>query len=203
MNRPRQSNIKGFPAIKEIGFRLGLSIRLLEFVMKEIWRKIEGFPKYEISNIGRIKSFYRVQPRIICLTKDARSGHPMVCIKKNKKTHTFYVHKLVLIQFKGKKPTPKHECCHIDGNCENNHIDNLRWGTRKENIADRIKHGTFIRGERSNLSKLKEKEVIEIKKLIKNNFSFAIANEIGNKYKISATTIYDIKRGKSWVHVKI
>ncbi|WP_146198909.1 hypothetical protein [Falsochrobactrum shanghaiense] len=50
----------------------------------------------------------------------------------------------VLIAAKGDKPTPKHECCH---SCGNGHLgcvnpSHMYWGTRKENVADAIAHGT-------------------------------------------------------------
>ena len=51
-----------------------------------------------------------------------------------------YVANLVLETFKGHKPTPKHECCHSDDNSENNHADNLYWGTHRENMQDAYKN---------------------------------------------------------------
>lgn len=50
----------------------------------------------------------------------------------------------VLTAAKGEKPTPWHECCH---SCGNGHLGcvnplHMYWGTRKENVADAIAHGT-------------------------------------------------------------
>jgi hypothetical protein len=52
-----------------------------------------------------------------------------------------YVHRIVLESFVGECP-PNMVCCHYDGNGANNDITNLRWGTRKENMADKKRHGT-------------------------------------------------------------
>ena len=56
-------------------------------------------------------------------------------INYNSKTH--YVHTLVLETFYGEKPTPLHTCDHKNGNSIDNQIDNLRWATRGEQLANR------------------------------------------------------------------
>jgi len=38
------------------------------------------------------------------------------------------------------------ECCHLDGDPENNHLENLRWDTPKANARDRDFHGRTARG---------------------------------------------------------
>ncbi len=52
-----------------------------------------------------------------------------------------YVHQLVLEAFVGPCPSGL-ECRHLDGNPDNNQLENLRWGTRLENMADKKLHGT-------------------------------------------------------------
>ena len=52
------------------------------------------------------------------------------------------IHKLVLLAFAGSKPSTAHECRHLDGNAANNTPGNLAWGTRAQNVADAIQHGT-------------------------------------------------------------
>ncbi len=51
----------------------------------------------------------------------------------------FTVHRLVLVTFAGPPPAGT-QCLHGDGNPHNNSIENLRWGTAKENASDREKH---------------------------------------------------------------
>ena len=51
------------------------------------------------------------------------------------------VHRLVAETFIGKRPTPQHEVRHLDGDRSNNRVENLAWGTPKENAADRTAHG--------------------------------------------------------------
>jgi hypothetical protein len=57
------------------------------------------------------------------------------------------VHQVICHAFHGPQPTPAHEVRHIDGDSANNLPDNLCWGTRKQNAADREAHGRTSRGE--------------------------------------------------------
>lgn len=58
------------------------------------------------------------------------------------------VHRLVLSAFSGPAPAGM-ECRHLDGTRDNNAIANLKWGTRKENAADRLRHGTQMVGAKA------------------------------------------------------
>lgn len=68
-------------------------------------------------------------------------GYPRVRLTVEGKRKTFLIHKLVLEIYIGPRPSASHEACHRDGNRENNMFSNLYWGTRKENAADRTRHG--------------------------------------------------------------
>ena len=52
---------------------------------------------------------------------------------------------LILETFKGPKPRSDYECCHKDDDRSNNHIDNLYWGTRGNNIEDAWENGKRVR----------------------------------------------------------
>ena len=52
------------------------------------------------------------------------------------------VHHLVLETYVGFRADGQ-ECRHLDGVPTNNRLDNLKWGTREEQIADQKAHGTF------------------------------------------------------------
>lgn len=53
------------------------------------------------------------------------------------------IHRVVLESFVGPRPEGQ-ECRHLNGNPLDNRLENLCWGTRKENAHDAIKHGTFF-----------------------------------------------------------
>jgi hypothetical protein len=86
------------------------------------------------------------------------------------------------------------ECCHNDGNPNNNHLSNLRWDTSKNNHADKVRHGTTNRGERCGTAKLTQSQVDEIRQ--DNRLQRLIAADYG----VHQNTISRIKNGKRWTH---
>lgn len=124
--------------------------------MNEEWRPVKGFQGYyEVSNQGRIRSLDRVVPHARFGTVRRKGGLLTAC-KKNKRghlgttlcingtEHQVWVHVLVLEAFVGPCP-PRMECRHLNGNPADNRLENLRWGTRKENSADRKAHGRLTK----------------------------------------------------------
>lgn len=118
----------------------------------EEWRPVFGYEGYyEVSNLGRVRSL----PRIVELRTGQRrpmrgmlrkhtisSGYPMVRLSVGGNAENIFVHRLVALAFLG-APERGQEVCHIDGDKLNPRADNLYWGTRAENLADSIAHGTW------------------------------------------------------------
>src|SRR5579872_4521838 len=80
------------------------------------------------------------------------------------------VHRLVLEAWKPLGKPGKFEAMHLDNNIYNNHVDNLKWGTHKENQQQshkqgRLFGGIFPRGIQHRYAKLTEAQVQEIRKL--------------------------------------
>lgn len=104
--------------------------------MVEEWRTIRNYPRYEVSNLGKVRNI--VTGRILVNCREKR-GYLTVSLYPGKKTHM--VHLLVAQSFLG--PCPKgQECRHDDGNPGNPSLSNLLYGTRAENRADSYRHGT-------------------------------------------------------------
>lgn len=117
--------------------------------MDEIWKGIPGFTgSYEVSNCGRVRSLSR---QVQCkdgafrtfhgrILKPWRSvgGYNQVYLPGRKPK---LVHRLVLEAFVGPAPEGT-ECRHLDGDKENNRLDNLQWSTHVENERDKKAHGT-------------------------------------------------------------
>jgi hypothetical protein len=107
---------------------------------------------------------------------------------------------LVLTAFVGPKP-PGMECCHKDDNKDDNSIENLYWGTHKENMLDRDRHGLNVnhRGSAHGMSKLTEERVREIRKL----WETGTRNQalLARMFNVTPGTIRQVIKRKTWNHV--
>ena len=166
-------------------------------VMIEIWRDIDGTNgKYLVSNFGRVKSLIRSKERIINGGKH-KQGYPMVLIRVKGKVKYCTVHRLVAKAFIP-QPQGKNTVNHKDFNVANNHVNNLEWctqgyNTRHAHANNRRKN---LRGEKHNMNKLKEVEILEIRELVEN--SDIPASDIARMYGIAASHIWAIKTRKVW-----
>lgn len=107
----------------------------------EHWKdvpKYEGM--YQVSNLGNVRSFRRSKEPKLLKPGRMPSGHLSVALGRHSSR---CVHELVLLAFVGEKPH-KHECRHLNGNPSDNRLENLKWGTRRENILDAVAHGTWM-----------------------------------------------------------
>ncbi|EHK57740.1 HNH endonuclease [Allomesorhizobium alhagi] len=94
----------------------------------------------------------------------------------------------------GPAPSPEHEAAHECGNPSCFYADCLRWATTVENNADKLKHDTHNRGERHNLAKLTEHEVLQIRELE----GSASRNEIADRFGVSYRHVYSIHKRAAW-----
>lgn len=170
--------------------------------MGEEVRSIPGYPGYLATADGRIISTRTNPHRALAAILHKGYLHVNVKTGKGRKTKKKEpVHKLVLLAFYGPKPSDDMECRHLDGNSLNNRPDNLRWGTRSENVRDQINHGTAVclrLGEDHPRTKLKFEQVVRIKKMIGEGFSNM---EIAKAVEVERHTVQDIRVGKSWNHI--
>lgn len=112
------------------------------------------------------------------------------------------VHRLVLWAFVGPCPEGQ-QCRHLDGKPGNNRLENLCWGTAKEDREDQRRLGTLLLGEDVFFAKLTEAEVVSVK-IAWNACDERIsrfADRWAKKLNVHRDTICCILRGLSWEHV--
>lgn len=114
-------------------------------LVNEEWKPIVGWEGYyEISNYGRVKSLSRVaksswkhQNRVlkerIMKQQTNGLGRPTVDLSNGELSKTLQVALMVARAFLP-NTEEKPQVNHIDGNPANNHVSNLEWATRSENM---------------------------------------------------------------------
>jgi HNH endonuclease/NUMOD4 motif len=127
----------------------------------ESWRDIPGYPGYQASSEGRIRSvdrewwqaskrgtkyLHKMKGRIL-RAAPSRSGH--LTLVPGRSAGTTNVHTLVALAFLGARPEGM-EVMHLDEDETNNASDNLQYGTRGQNMKSawaagkRVVHPNFI-----------------------------------------------------------
>jgi len=101
-----------------------------EQLKAEKWVFVEGATRYAISNFGRVKG---VNDNYL-KTFFPPDRYPKVSLTLHDGSiKTFTVHRLVALHFLLKDKERTH-VNHIDGNKENNHVENLEWCNPAENM---------------------------------------------------------------------
>lgn len=115
-------------------------------MQEEIWKDIKGYEGfYQVSNLGNVKSLERTVKTKTCVrffkgkmlkTSKNRDGYIQIYLKS--KYHS--VHRLVAEAF---LPNPNScpQVNHIDGNKENNNVNNLEWCTASYNLKEAYRIG--------------------------------------------------------------
>lgn len=163
----------------------------------EIWKPIKGYEnKYEVSNLGRVKSLERYDKynrhiyEKILIPKKHSGGYLRVGLSRK----DYYIHRLVAEAFID-NPNNKKYINHIDGNKTNNKVENLEWCTANENMQ----HAYYVLkyANREFMSKIANCE--NHKRAIKNRRKFTekqiyeIRNSSESEYKIAQK--YNVSRG--------
>jgi hypothetical protein len=129
----------------------------------ETWKVVADWPDYCVSDLGRVACVKQGVAQILKFTWTSfKRRYPAVNLHRLKKRTRKLVHVLVLESFVGPRPDGM-QACHNDGNPANPRLSNLRWDTPKANQADRVKHGTDLRGEDIRNSKITEQDVLDIR----------------------------------------
>ena len=123
--------------------------------MSEIYKDIKGYEGlYQISNLGNIKRLEHTKYNPLTKTNSVykehlikkhinKKGYYQVTLCKNSKIKSINVHRLIAEAF---IPNPDNLPCinHIDGNKNNNRVDNLEWCSLKYNVQHAYKNNLMM-----------------------------------------------------------
>lgn len=175
-------------------------------------KQLEKYPAYYVStegevfttldNSGKTGRMFKLRKQNI-----QADGYFQLELREGGKGRTLLVHRLILEAFVCKCPKGQ-ETRHLNGNPEDNRLENLAWGTPKENHRDQVRHGneTFGAGEAHPFSKLTDRQARVVKYALHFNgkrpvfgFKAMLARMLGVDY----STVDNIATGRQWKHVKI
>lgn len=168
--------------------------------MEEVWKTINGFPKYEVSNTGKIISFVKFSSGKILRQSLRGKGYKFVgLVNSENNRKQLNVHRVVIENFKQEKISADYQCNHINGVKTDNRIDNLEWVTRSGNMKHAYRLGLMPKnlGIQNHKAKLSEADVIEIR-------SMALSyprSYITSKYSVGRTAIDSVINRSSWRHI--
>lgn len=114
----------------------------------ERWLPVVGWESsYQVSDLGRVRSIDRLDLRghrqrgKILKPRPTGDGHQKVALCGAGIRHDRHIHQLVIEAFVGPRPE-RHEVRHLNGIPDDNRLSNLSYGTRGQNLRDRVLHGT-------------------------------------------------------------
>jgi hypothetical protein len=174
------------------------------FEGESIKRLPAPFDSYYITTRGRLLS---CKTHIKFLDNHLRNGYRSASLVSNDGVvRKEYVHRIMCAAFFGVETGHKQGLVarHLDGNPENNRIENLAVGTFKENAEDRDRHGRTARGEKHGQSKMTARQVKMMRLLWENreDMPFKINyRTLGRMFNIAPSPAKSIVQRETWKHI--
>jgi hypothetical protein len=169
----------------------------------ERWLAVPGWPAYEVSSWGRVRSYWKRRgstgtigewARLLAPGVEPKTGHLHVTLCHEGRQVTFKTSRLVLMAF-DRSPAEQEEARHyFDPDPSNCHAWNLRWGSKADNIHDYRRH----HGNHQN-AKITADDVREIRMRSLCGQSYF---EIARRFNVSKSNVYQIVNRRSWAHVE-
>lgn len=177
--------------------------------MKEIWKDIKGIPFYQVSNLGNIRvvehTIIRSNGKPLTIKTQIRkpfitkNGYVIVNTTIQNRRIYIIVHRAVAEAFID-NPYNKEQVNHIDGNKQNNNVNNLEWVTRRENMQHAREHNLWHPEkrccEKHPMSKLTTETVTKIRELLKEGVMSQ--KDIAIICNTTQERVSRIKHNKAW-----
>jgi predicted DNA-binding protein (UPF0251 family) len=176
-------------------------------------KEVPNYPGYFVDKLGNVYSERRGKRRKL---KPHLNSYGYLWISVTRGDGSFRkegIHRLVLFAFIG-LPSEAQETRHLNGIRTDNRLFNLAWGTRKQQQADAIRHGSrnrnrhkipkqksfihFNAGEANGNTKLAVEDVCEMRRLYLEGLT---QKEIAKRFNVWDMTVSRIVRRKRWTHI--
>ena len=189
----------------------------------EEWKEIDlGEDKlrynYAVSNYGRIVSYSDSLEKGRLLKGSLVDGYPVFRYKQFYKSENgtriknkqIFIHKLVADSFRKRENDDQQFVIHLDYNKLNNHIDNLKWTSKREmELHQQTNPNVLLAREKrkeTNPDKGHKLNATQVKRLKKKIFDPKRKTRLkilAKQFGISEMQLYRIKSGENWAHVTI
>jgi hypothetical protein len=189
----------------------------------ELWRPVVGFTGYEVSNLGKVRSFWRTSgagrsyvngrvrgnwtqvigdtPKILQPFVD-KDGYEVVGLCRRGRCYRHRAHRLVADAFiVNDRPHIATKVNHLNNVHGDNRAPNLEWCTEKENRDHAIRIGVWPRGVKHGRSKLTVEQVLEIRATVGPETSWHDRQIIGARYGVSGELLRRIVKRLLWKQV--
>jgi len=151
---------------------------------------VRSLPRTGVIRNGGIRSYGGGPVRPIVGTR----GYLVVNLTRAGKRQQVFLHRLVLEAFVGPRPA-SYDACHWNGDRLDARLENLRWDSKRNNCADKLRHGTAQIGERGSRAKLTEATVRAIRA------SGLGPAAVQRAFGLSRTNAKHIVSGETWKHI--
>lgn len=154
-----------------------------------VWQQFDLNDNYEVSDDGRVR---RITTGHIIAQWETHNGYLCVRLSANGVARNWRVNRLVLMTFTGLDPDPhKAQVAHLNGDRQDNRLDNLAWKDARGNYLDRVEHRTQVCISTHN-QKLSDDDVATLRNFYRNGQT---AKQLAERFKISAAHVYRLCRG--------
>jgi len=173
---------------------------------------------YAVSNYGSIVSYSESLEKGRLLKGSLVDGYPVFRYKQFYKSENgtriknkqIFIHKLVAHSFRERENDDQQFVIHLDYNKLNNHIDNLKWTSKREmELHQQTNPNVLLAREKRKETKpykghkLNATQVKRLKKKIFDPKRKTRLKILAKQFGISEMQLYRIKSGENWAHVTI
>jgi hypothetical protein len=177
------------------------------YFQQEEFRELPGHKQLWVSASGKVVSTRSNPPgksnppRLLIPWFDA-DGYMRIRAKSRfyneKRSGYVQVHQAVLLAWGHERPSQEHQVRHLNGDKNDNRLANLAWGTLRENLDDKIRHGTVAKGSKNGSARLTEGQVLAFREEAQHKPMWEI---VKSHPQYSKFALWACISGYSWAHL--